>query len=73
MAEVNQSRIKVVNIHQTKIYVVKFDDTKQLWYVEMRGDRCAERAEFETHVALAKETSEGFRKRLEQNELDGVW
>ena len=41
--------------------------------MEVRGDGCVERAEFERHAAFVKETSGDFREALEQDESDGVW
>jgi len=39
----------------------------------MRGDECAERAEFERHTAFARKTSGDLRERLRQNQSNDVW
>ena len=44
MAEVNQSIVKIMNIHQSKIDVVKFNGTNN-FACGVRGDRCIEHAQ----------------------------
>jgi len=41
--------------------------------MKMRGDRCAECAEFKRHAALTRETSRDFREGLKQDESNGIW
>ena len=41
--------------------------------MKMRGDGCAERAEFKRHAAFVRENSGDFREGLEQDESDDVW
>jgi len=40
--------------------------------VEMQGDGCVERTEFERRTAFAREASKDFREKLKQDESDSL-
>jgi len=71
MAKINQSTVKIVNIHQSKIDVVKFDGINfGMWRCELMNALSAQNLE---DTLFTRETSEDLREKLGQDESDNVW